>query len=121
MVGQNLLQVLDDVTLCNLWVSLVVSEKPRDHLELEHRVSLWELGKQLECQGKLRRALQVLHKEVLDDLKGHVQALDWVGVANMMVSLAIIHAILHLLLAHCSLFIWRAISDQVQQALSGIS
>ena len=86
-------------------------------MKLEHRISLREFGKQLECQGKLRRALNVLHKEVLNDLEGHVQALD---LADMMVSLTIRHAILHLLLAHRSLFIGRAISDQVQQALSGV-
>lgn len=62
VVGQNLLQVLDDVALCDLWVSLVVSEQPRDNLKLEHRISLRELCKQLECQGKLRRALKVLHQ-----------------------------------------------------------
>ena len=102
VVGQNLLQVLDDVALCDFWVSLVVSEQPRDNLKLEHRISLRELCKQLECQGKLRRALKVLHQEVLNDLKGHVQALD---LADVMVSLAIRHSILHLLLAHRSLFI----------------
>ena len=42
MVRQNLLQVLDDVALSDLWVALVVPEQPRDNLKLEHRLSLGE-------------------------------------------------------------------------------
>ena len=83
MVRQDLLQVLDDIALVDLWVALIVSEKPRDHLILEHRLGLWELGEELERFRKMRWSLKIPHQDILDDLKCHVKTLNWNRLTNM--------------------------------------
>ena len=77
-IGQDLCEILDDVALIDLWIALKVSKNPDDNLELEDRLCLRELVQELVCLRLLWGSFEISNKDVLDNLKRDVEALDFV-------------------------------------------